>query len=421
MSSSLFAADLNSVKTRISTVKKYLAKWHKTSDQKLILDSLIILTEIKKDLKSINDRDEEYESIKQEVYMLFFWANKSKVVISKKRRRSTRPLINIPPLERPKKLTDAEVNDAVILAKLLSTEPKKVVEEFKHTQDFTKNNPNAYYESEYMYRDIYFEHPESNLAEIANKYANSINIKIIKFEQEKEIKTNNILNNISDFEKLYTYRKFGQIEKKLKDLYDQEKDKITKHIIGHMIKEYQNLNVTMKAIDQLIKNKKKNPISGRLIGLKFNGSIIGASEKSVSIKTKMGTVSLPWKKVNDKQLADLITQLSQGVDVSYRIPLAMYKLGNAYEAFKIIYHKILRDPLFATKLGIFYFELLYHFRLDTTKLVDATIARSNKLAKSKDIAGAIKILTKCLLQINKTKFQYDEVARIRKAINTLGK
>ncbi|PCJ52978.1 MAG: hypothetical protein COA79_23145 [Planctomycetota bacterium] len=118
-------------------------------------------------------------------------------------------------------------------------------------------------------------------------------------------------------------------------------------------------------------------------------------------------------------MAELIGQLSKGVNVSYKITISIFKLGNASLAFDALYSKTLDDPLFLRKLGPIYFKLLYQHREEVKKLVDIQIQKAKKLAKSKDTVGAIKKLTKCLLQINKNKFHRDQVSKIYRVIASL--
>ncbi|PCJ52977.1 MAG: hypothetical protein COA79_23140, partial [Planctomycetota bacterium] len=191
---------------------------------------------------------------------------------------------------------DLGIVDSIISANFIGTESEYIIDSFRDIKEFTKNHPTAYYQSEFMYRDFYFDYPDSTNAEVAKELADSLIPKIEVFNKDKSHRIKEITSNIYNFDKLYKARKFKEISEKLKGLFDEEKGYITKHIMGELIKEYNYLDITMEAIDKLIQNKKSTPISAGIVGIKFKGSLVRANKESLSIKTQMGTISLPWKK-----------------------------------------------------------------------------------------------------------------------------
>ncbi|PCJ57619.1 MAG: hypothetical protein COA79_15350 [Planctomycetota bacterium] len=421
----VYSLDIKAIKQKVDSAKEILSKWHKTSNPKLLENALVILKEAKKDLGNKKEQSLEYDNLRQEVYMLYFWTNKSRQVSSFGAKKKSNPIVkeentlgktNGPPSIK-KEIKEKE--DNIIFSNLISNEPLHIKQAFSEIKEYEINNPKAFYESEFMYRDIYLEFPKSSTAEIAKELADSLIPKIEIFEADKNKRIKKITDEIMNFEQNYKNRKFTLITKELTAMFEIEKDKITKHIMGELIKEYDYLKITMLAINDLIENKKSNYLSASIIGVKFKGSIIGANHRSVSVKTKMGTITIPWKKISDDQLADLIGQLAKDVNVSYKITMSIYKLGDASVAFNTLYSKTLDDPLFLSKLGTFYFKLLYKHREEVKRLVDNEVKNATKLADSKDPAGAIKVLTKCLLQINKTKFHRDQVSRIYSIMSSL--
>ena len=108
--------------------------------------------------------------------------------------------------------------------------------------------------------------------------------------------------------------------------------------------------------------KKNDAPPASIVGIKFRGFVTGANKKGLDISTDMGGMSIPWVKVSDEQLGKLLAVLSVGIDVSYKIPIAIHLLGNTQEAFQLLYQRSLDNPLIMAKYSRFYFQTLFYFR-----------------------------------------------------------
>ncbi|PCJ52831.1 MAG: hypothetical protein COA79_23225, partial [Planctomycetota bacterium] len=77
---SLYAYDLKPIIEKVDIVKQILSNWDKSNDPILLEKALVLLIELKADLGNKTGQNLKYEKLRQEVYMLYFWTNKSRRV-----------------------------------------------------------------------------------------------------------------------------------------------------------------------------------------------------------------------------------------------------------------------------------------------------------------------------------------------------
>ncbi|PCJ57825.1 MAG: hypothetical protein COA79_15190 [Planctomycetota bacterium] len=406
-----FSLDVKVFNENIDIAKKLLSNWHKSGDQEILEKAFLLLKNIRREIENDENQEQDHIDLKREIHMLYFWTNKSRQVNMRKRK------YNLNSIKTNIDTPNTVIKKKIKLIDLTKNDPPHIRKALNECISFRQKYPTQVYSCEYMFREICFDFPKSFSAIKAKKLADKLNLKIGIYEKKEQSMIKEIKNEIFNFEKYYLNRNFEKIVKELMSKYDEEQDQYKKTIVGELITDYKYLHATMLAINELIQHKIYNPLSSSIIGFKFNGLIIGANKKGVSIKTNMGKVSIPWKKINDKQLGQLIGELSKGIDVSYKIYLSIYKLGNTAVGFDSLYRSTLNNPLVLTHIGRKYFKLIYHYKESIKEMVGNRIAKSKKLAANKDISGAISMLTKYLLEINKTKFNQEQVLRIHSVIN----
>lgn len=443
-STPLFADDskiLNEVEIEIRKAKTELLKWDKTHME----SDLNAAIEILKNARIMIGEIKTFENVRaidlnKELSMLYFWANKSKRVTEVKKDKAEIQQFkkSVEEVEKEEKKSPNSANkanesisqdDMKTLESILSSkisvddivipvEHPIITGAFQKAIEYSKNNPDQLYECEFMFRDIYYDFPTSKSAILAKELANKFSEKIEAFVKEKQIIRNLIKSKILNYDSEYNSRNYEIIISRITEMRKNEKDHRKQDIYWEMIEEYKYLQTAISALNDLLFMKKHDAPSASIVGVKFRGFVTSSSNLGLDITTDMGSMSIPWIKISDEQLGKLLAILSKGVDVSYKIPIAIHLLGNTQDAFQILYQRSLDNPLIMAKYSRFYFQTLFYFRKEMANIIDQQIGNAQKLFSNKDTTGAIGVLTQSLLSINKNNFLRDQIGKIHEVMST---
>lgn len=430
---------LMEVESEIKKAKVELLKWDKTH----LEDDLILAIEILKNARITIGKVKVIEDahaldVNKELAMLYFWANKSKRIgdVYKEKKdidqykksfeevqKEEKILANTPKADNlPMSKVDSKILESVMSKKtpiediIIPVEHPIITAALQKAIEYSKSNPNQLYESEFMFRDIFYDFPSSKSAILANEIANKYSEKIESFVKEKLVFRNLVKSKIPNFDADNSSRNYESIINSLTTMKNEEKDSLKLDIYWEMLEEYKYLQMAIQALNDLLYLKKNDAPPASIVGIKFRGFVTGSSKLGLEITTDMGSMSIPWVKVSDEQLGKLLATLSMGVDVSYKIPIAIHLLGNTQEAFQLLYQRSLDNPLIMAKYSRFYFQTLFYFRKEMSTMIDQQISNAQKLFSNKDTTGAIGVLTQSLLNINKNNFLRDQIGKIHEVM-----
>jgi hypothetical protein len=432
------------VEIEIRKAKNELLKWDKTHKESDLDSAIDILKNARTAIAGVaNLETRNFLELNKELAMLYFWANKSKRVfdVGKDKKDFDKYKKSVEEVVK-EELQDIAVTSEIKVA--ITKESSKILESilsakisveeiiipdehplitsaFKKAIEFSKNNQNQLYECEFMFRDIFYDFPTSKSAKLANEIANKYSEKIENFVKEKYSFRNSVIAKIPNYTNEYNSRNFDSILATLTEMKNKENDVIKLDIYWEMIEEFKYLQTAIEALNDLISLKKNQQAPADMVGVNFRGFVTGSDKKGIQITTEMGGLAIPWVKVSDDQLGKLLAFLSKGIEVSYKIPIAIHLLGNTQEAFQILYQRALDNPTIMVKYSRFYFQTLFYFRKQMATQVDKQIETAQKLFNNKDTSGAIGVLTQSLLNINKINFLRDQISKIHTTMATFNK
>ena len=421
------------VESEIKKAKAELLKWDKSHQEDDLITAIEILKNARITISQIKVlEDARALDLNKELSMLYFWANKSKRIGDVSKGKKEIAQFNKPVEEEVKekskeeikatnepKVTSPNGSDKISLDDIvIPTEHPIITTAFQKAIEFGKNNPSQLYECEFMFRDIYYDFPTSKSATIANQIADKYSMKIETFVKEKLVFRNFVKSKIPNYDAEYNARNYEAIINAITAMRANEKDTVKQDIYWEMIEEYKYLQTAVTALNDLLYLKKNDAPPASIVGIKFRGFVTGANKKGLDISTDMGGMSIPWVKVSDEQLGKLLAVLSVGIDVSYKIPIAIHLLGNTQEAFQLLYQRSLDNPLIMAKYSRFYFQTLFYFRKEMATIIDQQIDSAQKLFTNKDTKGAIGVLTQSLLSINKNNYLRDQIGKIHEVMSS---
>ena len=441
--------NLSDVEADIKKAKVELLKWDKTHQEDVLILAIEYLKTGRSNMLKIKDNETiRFSEVNKELTMLYFWANKSKRVddVSKEKKNIDQYKKSIEEVAKENKSETNAKNEKHIETvkaeepnnkenkkslKELVTKNNDITENivipvehfiitiaFEKAIEFSKNNPHQLYECEFMFRDIYYDFPTSKSAILANEIADKYSLKIENFVKEKLAFRNSIQAKIPNYEENYNARNYGAIIDVITELKINEPEILKQDIYWEMLEEYKYLQTAIFLLNELLVLNKNDLPPASLIGINFRGFISSSDAKGIIVTTDMGTMSIPWVKVSDEQLGKLLAVLSKNHEISYKIPIAIHLLGNTQDAFQLLYKRSLDNPIVMAKYSRFYFQTLFYFRKEMAIQVDNQIENALKLFNNKDTSGAIGVLTKSLLNINKNNFLRDQIGKIHSAIMT---
>ena len=435
---------LKETEEEIRKAKVELLKWDKTHAESDLLAAIEILKNARTNILNVKEtEDPRFLEVNKELTMLYFWANKSKRVgdVTKEKKEIDQFKKSVEDVQKEQKnnVSTVKANNQVaikenlsLLEKIMSTsipldqieipiEHEIITTAFQKAIEFSKNNANQLYECEYMFRDIFYDFPTSKTAILSNEIANKYSAKIESIANEKFKFRSEVTSKIPNYEGLYNSKNFDPVIAAIVEMKKTEKNPQKQDIYWEMLEEYRYLQTAVLATNDLLLLKKNDPPPASIVGVKFRGFITGSDSKGVTITTDMGSMSIPWTKVSDEQFGKLLAVISKGIEVSYKIPIAIHLLGDTEDAFQILYQRSLDNPLILAKYSRFYFQTLFYFRKEMALKIDLQIENAQKLFNNKDTTGAIGVLTQSLLTINKNNFLRDQIGKIHEAIATFNK